>query len=98
MFSDFLKRKNIVRYAEQTVDTHFGQVEQQKVSRLSGAKQQKRIDVLNNKLSRDIRSYIQDEKLGVYGKAKLLKAVQTRLEANGLTLDHVTSIVNRLLH
>jgi hypothetical protein len=98
MFSDFLKRKNIVQYAEQIVDTHFNHAEQQKISRLSGSKQQKRIDVLGNKLGRDIRTYIKDGKLGVYGKAKLLKAVQTKLETNGLPMDHVTIIVNKLLH
>ncbi|MEJ2622142.1 MAG: hypothetical protein P8163_18390, partial [Candidatus Thiodiazotropha sp.] len=88
----------IVQYAEQIVDMHFNHAEQQKISRLSGAKQQKRIAVLSNKISRDIRSYIKDENLGIYGKAKLLKAVQSKLEANGLAMDSVTNIVNRLLH
>jgi hypothetical protein len=97
MFSDFSKRKKIVQYANQIVDTHFNHAEQQKLSRLSGTKHKKRIDVLSNKLSRDVQSYLQDEKLGVYGKAKLLKTIQTKLEANGLAMDHVTNIVTKLL-
>ncbi|TQV82770.1 hypothetical protein [Aliikangiella coralliicola] len=97
MIKDFLKRKKISQFAHEIVATHFTEVEKRKIESSVDAKREKRVKALTSKLKSDVIRFKKTENLGVYGKAKLLKDIQTELDKHSLNSELTHYVINSLL-
>lgn len=92
LIKDFRCRHEIDSKAAQLVNDSFSVLAMKKIQQLDDKKAQKKIAVKVQGLKRSAHGYIQDNKLGVYGKARLLRELQNRMKQNDFNSDLIDAI------
>ena len=97
MLKDLLRKKQIVQFAQQLVADTFSARELEKLEAAKKDKKERKIKSLVSKLKISVSNYQTEHKLGIYGKAKLLKVVQDELEKKQMDPEVVNAIVRAIL-
>lgn len=87
-----------VQKADELIDKHFSEKEMKiLLSRTEVKKSMKRLEKIVSKLKVDARLWIEEHNPGVYGRAKLVQQIQSRIY--GMDFDDKTKdyVINRLL-
>lgn len=97
MIKDLLRKKQIAQFAQKLVGDTFSERELEKLEAAKKDKKERKIKSLVSKLKISISNYQTEHKLGIYGKAKLLKVVQDELEKKKIAPEVVNAIVRAVL-
>ncbi len=97
MIKDFLNRKRISNQAQAIVSKHYTNSEKRKLETVTEDKAARRIEAISRKIRADAKSFKHQEKLGIYGTAKLAKEIQTKLESEGLEHSVISYIINSIV-
>lgn len=97
MIKDFLNRKKIVAFAEELVAKYFNESELKKIEQSTPSKAEKRARKLTSQIKREAADFSHLESLGIYGKAKLAKVVQSELQTKNIDADIISFVVNSIV-
>jgi len=97
LFKDFRARKEIDNKAVQLVGDCFTTMAMKKILAQDEKKAEKKIASKLQSLKLAAHKYITDNKLGVYGKARLLREIQNQLLQYNFNSDLVDAILGDFL-
>lgn len=98
IFRDFTRRNEIDAKASLLVSEYFTDLATKKTIKSNEKKLQRKLEKKINEFKFKTIKYSTEMKLGVYGKARLLRAIQNQCQQSDLNPDLTESIMSDLLN
>ena len=97
IISDLLKRKKIDSDVLQTINTCFSKLAIKNLEDANDKKKRKKFEQIITRLKVELKNYMSDEQLGVYGISRVMKTVQNHLLSQGFDSDMVKGVIEDLM-
>jgi hypothetical protein len=96
ILKDFRRRKEIDARAQALAAQCFSGLVQKRISTAEKKKAQRKLEAAAGRLKQDSRQYMNEMRLGVYGRARYLRALQNQLLETGVDADYVQGVIKSL--
>ena len=93
---DFRRRKEIDTRAQTLTTQCFSELVLRKLSAADKKKAQRKLEAAAGQLKRNSERYMDEMRLGIYGKARYLRALQNQLLEIGVDADYTQRIIKSL--
>lgn len=94
---DIFRRKMFIQKANELIEYYFSSQEQKKLLSNDIKKSMKRLDKVIKQFKAEARIWIEETNPGVYGRAKFIQQIQSRIYQMGFDDKTRDYIINRLL-